>query len=188
MGCRGAPSRAPQSCCSLWYTRNNCKYHRSTWLTQPSHHPPAKMFPEAHLNFCRKVFSSVLWIYFFYFFFLANMKHVLINDIPAFMALPLVSLIYFPHLRNFFFPLPAVPRLYILCIIHPSLLSSFNTGFWEMHISLNSFFSFCFALICTFPSLQLPALLLGSLHLRRSREESSLNAPFIKPWKTSVWC
>lgn len=116
------------------------------------------------------------------------MKHVLINDIPAFMALPLVSLIYFPHLRNSLFPLPSVPRLFILCIIHPSLLSSFKTGFWEMHISLNSFFSFCLALICTFPSPQPPAVLLGTLHPRKSRgKEGSLHAPFTKPWKISVW-
>lgn len=124
--------------------QNNCKQHHSIQLTEPSHHPPSKMFPEAHLNFCHGVLSSVLWIYVSFFFFLASMKHVLINDIRAFMAL-----IYFPHLRNSFFPLLAVPRLCILCIIHPSLMSPFKRGFWETHISLHSFFSFCLALICT---------------------------------------
>lgn len=122
----------------------------------PQCQPPSKKFPEAHLNFCHQVFSSVGL------FFLANMKQVLINDIPTFMALPFVFLIYFPYLHNSSLSIPVVPRLFISCIIHPSLLSPFNTGFWEMCISLNSFFSFCLALICTqthtSPAPQLPAV------------------------------
>lgn len=88
----------------------------------------------------------------------------------------------FVHLS---FPLPSVPRLFILRIIHPSSLPSFSTDFRDVYISFNSFFSSCLDLHShTHFSISAAA---RSLAGKTTGKESSLNAPFTKPYEISMW-
>lgn len=141
-----------------------------------------KMFPEAHFNFAMR-FSAV----YCGFVFLTNMKHALLNDIPAFMALPLFSL---SLLYIFLFPSPLSPGFLSYASFIPAycLLLAQTSGTCTSHSTPFS----PPALICThthaFPSLLLPAALQGTSQRWKSRgKESSLNAPFTKTYEISMW-
>lgn len=75
------------------------------------------MLPEARWNFRHKVFGLLSWVYFF--FPLANTNLLLLNSVPAFLALPLSSRI------SSTLPSPSLlcPGLYLMH--HSSQLSAF---------------------------------------------------------------
>lgn len=104
------------------------------------------MLPEAHWNFCHKVFGLISCLY--YFSPLANTKLLLLKAVPAFLAPPLVSLILFPISTTL--PSPSLPCPGFYLMHHSSQLSSFFSGSLLGAADLLEFlFSSCLALLFT---------------------------------------
>lgn len=104
------------------------------------------MLPEAHWNFCHKVFSLVSWFYFIP--RLENTELLLLNAVPAFLALPLFSLILFPISTTLPSPSLLCPSFYLMH--HSSQLSASFSGSLLGAAALLEFLSSrCLALVCT---------------------------------------